>query len=213
MNENLSGRRSGVTLMSLTGAVLMVLLVGCGGLKGELDESGFASDETQSAPSDDAPAASAPLVPSSLAVPVERVIGAPAAEIFDFEAVELLRGATLLGAELLGQPTVMTFISPDCEFSVEEGRELAAAAERHPDITFLVGHAEGRPDDYVAFVEEADLFGQNVIHLDDTAGDLIHRLGVTAFPSTVLLSVDLELSIAEGALETDGFDRAVERVG
>ena len=175
----------------------IALLSGCAGIRGELDEQGFAAADR---------------VPTQevAAVADEPVDDNPAAnEIFDFHATELLRGATLPGQDLLGQPAIMTFITPDCEFTAEAGADLAAAAERNPDVLFVVVHGHGSVEEHVAFVEEVDLLADNVIHIDDTEGSLSNRLGINAFPSSVLITDDQAISVAEGHLDHDGYGRAI----
>ncbi len=134
---------------------------------------------------------------------------AQAAEAFNFAGKELFSGATISGADLQASgPVIMTFVSPDCDISVEEGAELAAAAELEEDITYVFVHGEGTTETYEAFVDKTDLFQQNVIHIDDSNLALANRFSIDVRPTMVLGHDNGTVSVSTGGLSHKGITEA-----
>lgn len=205
----------------------LVALTGCGAVKGErvlVDDAGssFATDEVVTeqvepgtgtgdevaAAADDSPitvttAAPAPVVEIADAEPV------PAA--FAFSATSL-DGEELEGAELLERaPAIITFVRADCDYSEDEVPKIVDAADRHPDVTFVVvASGENGPDaPWVAGIADGR---DNVIVLDDRDDRLRYRFAITATPSNVLVDDAGLMRSSYGALAESGLDRASDAV-
>ncbi|MFT7598243.1 MAG: hypothetical protein ACI8TP_001164 [Acidimicrobiales bacterium] len=135
-------------------------------------------------------------------------------EAFDFIAPELFSGAPLVGAEIYRSGSALvTFVSPGCVVSVQDGPAYARVADANPLVTFLFVHTDGSADTFQQFVEEADLFQENVIHINDADLTLWNRFGITTQPSTVLVDRDGRASVTEGGLGHEGLTIAVGLLG
>ena len=204
------------SVVAATAMVAMIALSGCGSIRGDrvlVDEGGavvqispvdvtpvVAAGERRADTTDDA----APVVS------VEAAASVPTA--FQFRA-ELVDGGDLAGAELYdGTPTIVTFVQPTCPFSLEESPKLANAAERHPDVRFVVVHSGGDHAAYTDMIAASALRGTNVVHVDDTGLQLWDRFGIGASPSSILIDRTGLVRSSYGALGDSGLDRAAEAV-
>lgn len=131
-------------------------------------------------------------------------------DAFNFVAPELFSGALVDGTDLYeGGPVLMTFVSPSCAVSVEDGPSFADASEWNESVTFVIVHTDGEQADFEQFVEDADLFGQNVIHINDEDLVLWNRFGIKTQPSTVLVDDDGRASLTAGGLGHEGVATAI----
>lgn len=132
---------------------------------------------------------------------------------FDFVAPELYSGALVDGSDLYASgPVLMTFVSPSCAVSVEDGPSYSEAAEWNQTVTFVFVHTEGDQASFEQFVEDADLFHQNVIHINDEDLVLWNRFGIETQPSTMLVDRDGRASLASGGLGYEGLATAIALV-
>lgn len=126
-------------------------------------------------------------------------------EAFNFLAPELFSGANVSGSDLYSSgPVLMTFISPDCAISIDDGPALSEVAERNQSVTFVFVHTDGDAASFEQFVEDADLYHQNVIHINDSDQSLWNRFGIETQPSTLLLDQNGRASVAGGGLGHEG---------
>ncbi len=133
------------------------------------------------------------------------------AEAFRFSAPELFTGATVSGTDLYTSgPVVLTFVSPHCPISVDEGPDLADAAEYGSDITYVFVHTGGEREEYLQYVEDNDLYQQNSIHIDDSDLALWDRFGVKIQPSSVLVDSEGTIRFTTGGLEHQGLSEAAD---
>ncbi len=204
-------------LFGISVALLTLSTIGCAGIRGDRVETG----------TDDRPVLVAPeatLAPTSTdgfsdavtpaaargSAPRTSPLATAEPEAFGFVAPELFTGAPVSGVDIYESgPALMVFVSPGCVISVEESPDLAASAEMNPTVTYVFVHTGGDPLAYQQFVEGADLYQQNSIHIDDTERVLWNRFGVTTQPSTVLVDGDGLVSITAGGLGTEGLDNAI----
>lgn len=186
-----------------TTLVLIVVLTGCAQVRGERELTGVTTQQntpTQDAITQDA-TAQTPVVGSVSEAPV-----------FDFTATELFGQSQIDGTQLSDGPTILTFVVPDCVVCVSESQEIANSAFDNPDITYVVVHTAGATDKYEAFADNAGLYLENILHIDDTDGYLWNRFGVTQQPTTILVADTGKLSQSVGALELQGYENAIELV-
>lgn len=133
---------------------------------------------------------------------------------FDFVAPELFSGAPVLGADIHESGRVLViFVSPSCVISAQDGPAYATTAEANPEVTFLFVHTKGDRESFVQFVDDADLYQQNAIHIDDSDLTLWNRFGVTSQPSTILVDHLGRASLTEGGLGHEGLTVAVSLLG
>lgn len=131
----------------------------------------------------------------------------PAIEPFVFFASELGTGEEIDGLDLYrGRPTLITFSVPTCPVCTAEAPMIAGAAEKYPDITFVIVHSQGTLNDYKEFADTADLTQDNVIHLVDQDMSLWRRFGVVQQPTSVLINAEGKVSQTRGALASEGLD-------
>ncbi len=212
------------------GLAVMFISVGCAGVRGELVETGIAetaetdfaaaggslsgtnvdssslsADEWWAAPADERERvrSASGLAAEWTAVP----------EAWDFHSPELFSGAPLAGKDLFESGSVLVnFVSPGCPISVEDAEAFAAAAERNPSVTFVFAHTDGATAEYEQFVEDSDLFQQNVVHVNDSDLALWNRFGIADQPSTILIKGDGSASVTTGGLGHEGVANAVDLV-
>ena len=131
-------------------------------------------------------------------------------EAFDFIGPELFSGALVDGTDLYESgPVLMTFVSPTCAVSIEDGPSYSEAAAWNQSVTFVFVHTDGDQESFQQFVEDADLFHQNVIHINDEDLVLWNRFGIDTQPSTVLVDRDGRASLASGGLGYEGLATAI----
>lgn len=188
----------------LTGITLVALIsAGCS-VRGERVESGFADPED----------AIAMLEPTEVADDSSATFGgdthnALAPEAFSFTAPELFRGTPVRGTTLNESgPVLMTFVSPGCPISAEEAAEYAIAAEKWEEVNFVIVHSGAARADYLEWVENADLFAQNILHLEDTDGVLSDRFLIEYTPTTLLVDAEGNVTRTIGALGHEGLANA-----
>ena len=190
-------------LRSLLLVGLVLLLGACSTIRGEATLDNWVESPETTPALDEAAAA-------GTGVPIDPDTPAPTA--FAFRSTSL-DGSLVDGAELFDRrPLIVSFVVPTCTFCVTEGPELAAAAARHPDATFVVVHSNGSEDAYHDFVELSGLDGEGIVHLRDDDATLWSRFGVVSQPSSVLVDGDGLVRRVDGALGEDGFDRAADLV-
>lgn len=130
-----------------------------------------------------------------------------------FEATELFSQSARSGLDLLGSgATIVTFVQPGCDFSVDQSTLLVDAAAGDIDVTYVFIHSGGSAASFMAFATDADLVQENMVHLDDADGVLSQRFGVDAYPSTLLVDGDGRLSSSTGALDEVRLQRALDIV-
>ncbi len=134
-------------------------------------------------------------------------------ELFAFAAPELYSGIMVSGRELYDDaPIIMSFVVPGCPVCVTEGPKLAAAAIDTPDVNFVVVHSFGEYDEFVGYINSAELATENITHLVDVDGTLWNRFGVASQPSSILVDQGGLVTSFSGALGDDGLLRAISTV-
>jgi hypothetical protein len=199
---------------TLAVSITIIGLTGCGSIRGErvaVSEDGTAYDVVSvDPPTTTIASASASASASTPRPAVEVRTDTPNPAAVGFSA-KLLGGGTTSGSKLAADgPVHLVFFQPTCPFSNEEGPKLAAAALRHPDITYVVAHSGGTAADYDEVIADAGLDAANIVHVDDTDQVLWARFGVTASPSSILIDGSGLLRSSYGALGDSGLDRAAE---
>ncbi len=140
-------------------------------------------------------------------------VSAASADSFNFFAPELFSGAPVSGPDLYETgPVVVTFLSPTCPVSVAEAPSLAEAAELDPEITYVFVHTGADRAAYLEYVEYADLYQQNAIHIDDTDLTLWNRFDIQVQPSTVLVHTSGAVTVSTGGLDHEGLANAARLV-
>ncbi|TDT16030.1 hypothetical protein BDK89_1612 [Ilumatobacter fluminis] len=206
-----------------------VALTGCGAVKGErvlVDEDGssFSSDDVAARPVDEVSANGASgdpatadsidtgdsgsTVTTAALMPVVEIAETePVPAAFAFSATSL-DGEVLEGAELFERaPAIMTFVRADCDYSEDEVPKIVEAAERHPDVTFVVvASGETGPD--APWLSGIAAGRDNVVVVDDRDDSLWYRFAITATPSNVLVDDAGLMRSSYGALAESGLDRA-----
>ena len=196
--QRCSTRKSALALLVASAA-----LFGCSGVRGEL----------QGAPQKPAEVQFVEQVDNS-PEPEEVASGTATPTPFEFTAVDLGTGAEVLGADLYAaHPLVLLFSVPTCPVCHVEGPKLAAAAQQHPEVNFVVVHSQGTSDEVAAFVEDSGLADlANVRNLMDEDMKLWNRFAVIAQPYYIFVDTDGGLSSSMGALGDDGLKRAAQLV-
>ena len=207
----------------------IVALSGCGAVKGErvlVDDEGssFSTDELIDQPADalDATGADGEIAGSATdpSITVTTAAPAPIVEIaetepvpaaFAFSAVSL-DGDVIEGAELLDRaPAIITFVRADCDYSEDEVPKIVDAADRHPDVDFVIvasGESGPRAPWLAGIADGRD----NLVVLDDGDDRLWYRFAITATPSNVLVDDAGVMRSSYGALAESGLDRASDAV-
>lgn len=207
----------------------IVALSGCGAVKGErvlVDDEGssFSTDEVidQSADALAATGADGEIAGSATdpSITVTTAAPAPIVEIaetepvpaaFAFSAVSL-DGDVIEGAELLDRaPAIITFVRADCDYSEDEVPKIVDAADRHPDVDFVIvasGESGPRAPWLAGIADGRD----NLVVLDDGDDRLWYRFAITATPSNVLVDDAGVMRSSYGALAESGLDRASDAV-
>ncbi len=207
----------------------IVALSGCGAVKGErvlVDDEGssFSTDEVIDQPADslDATGADGEIAGSATdpSITVTTAAPAPIVEIaetepvpaaFAFSAVSL-DGDVIEGAELLDRaPAIITFVRADCDYSEDEVPKIVDAADRHPDVDFVIvasGESGPRAPWLAGIADGRD----NLVVLDDGDDRLWYRFAITATPSNVLVDDAGVMRSSYGALAESGLDRASDAV-
>ena len=207
----------------------IVALSGCGAVKGErvlVDDEGssFSPDEVIDQPADalDATGAGGEIAGSATdpSMSVTTAAPAPIVEVaetepvpaaFAFSAVSL-DGDVIEGAELLDRaPAIITFVRADCDYSEDEVPKIVDAADRHPDVDFVIvasGESGPRAPWLAGIADGRD----NLVVLDDGDDRLWYRFAITATPSNVLVDDAGVMRSSYGALAESGLDRASDAV-
>lgn len=207
----------------------IVALSGCGAVKGErvlVDDEGssFSTDEVIDQPADSLDATGAggeiagsatdPSMSVTTAAPapiVEVAETEPVPAAFAFSAVSL-DGDVIEGAELLDRaPAIITFVRADCDYSEDEVPKIVDAADRHPDVDFVIvasGESGPRAPWLAGIADGRD----NLVVLDDGDDRLWYRFAITATPSNVLVDDAGVMRSSYGALAESGLDRASDAV-
>lgn len=203
--------------MKRTIALLTVIVAAssCSAVQGEQDEANFGSesdDATVVVFDDDAVEGDTAVT----TVPAIEVGSASidedgaASEAIDFVSTELYSRSDIDGQALFGGGSVIaTFVQPGCEFSSEHSDLLSEAAQADDGVTYVFVHSGADSESFAQFVTEAELDGDNIIHLDDNNGDLSYRFGIDEYPSTLLVDSDGQLSSTVGALDSDRLGKAL----
>ena len=135
----------------------------------------------------------------------------PVPAAFAFSAVSL-DGDVIEGAELLDRaPAIITFVRADCDYSEDEVPKIVDAADRHPDVDFVIvasGESGPRAPWLAGIADGRD----NLVVLDDGDDRLWYRFAITATPSNVLVDDAGVMRSSYGALAESGLDRASDAV-
>lgn len=214
-------RRTGLAVAG----ICVVALTGCGAVKGERvlvddDGSSYSRADAVAQPveaipvpiGDDGLPVSADSTITTELAPVVKVSEAdPVPAAFAF-TVRSLDGDQVDGVELLERaPAIMTFVRADCDYSDDEVPKIADAAERHPDVTFVVV-ASGPAGPDAPWLDGIADGRDNLIVVDDTDELLWYRFAITATPSNVLVDDSGVMRSSYGALAESGLDRAAALV-
>lgn len=133
---------------------------------------------------------------------------------FDFTVPELFSGAPVSGRDLYQSgPVIMTYVSPSCVVSAEDAEAFALVAELHQSVTFVFVHTDGDSESFEQFVDNADLYYQNVLHINDSDLALWNRFGIETQPSTMLVDRSGRATLAQGGLGQEGLMLAVGLLG
>ncbi|MFK8026141.1 MAG: TlpA family protein disulfide reductase [Ilumatobacter sp.] len=185
--------------------------VGCGTVRGEQVESGFGSEIAPVANGEAAGSQTDATTPQQ-AVPAAMAATAKptsTGEPLAFTGTELFAGSAVDGRALLDGASLITFVTPDCEFSTFHADLLTAALATSDDVTQVIVHTGTTRQSAQVWVDQVGLVGEHVVHLDDDGGVLARRFGVEAFPTTLLVTADGRLSKTEGALDQTRIDAAL----
>ena len=107
----------------------------------------------------------------------------------------------------------MTFVSPSCAISVEDAPSFVEVAQANPTVTFVFVHTDGNVASFQEFIDQADLYEQNMIHINDSDLTLWTRFGIDTQPSTLLVDQMGRASLTEGGLGHEGLATAVQLLG
>lgn len=191
------------TLIALV--VSCLLLSSCGAIRGERVVAGL-DTEAEVATTENL----LPVRGPSNAVTVSNV---GQSEAFAFSATELFSRNAVVGTDLVNdQPTIITFVVPQCPVCVAEGLELAESAANNPEITYVLVHSGGTADAYDTYISSSGLTMSNVVHLDDSPGLLWARFGVIQQPTSVQIDAEGEVTQSLGALGEDGLALTASRL-
>lgn len=182
-------------------AAASVVLTACAGIRGEMTDTSVPRPQVRYVEA------------KTTLPPAEEVAsGAVVAEPFEFTATELGTGAEVSGSDLYAErPMMLLFSVPTCPVCTVEAPKIVAAAERYPDVRFVIAHSQGSESQIEEFVADTGLdTAPNIVNLFDENSVLWNRFRVVAQPYYVLVDVDGGLSSSMGALGDDGLDRAVE---
>lgn len=191
-----------------TAALTLVLaLSGCSSLRGEAADTGL--EETRAQPSYVMRETEPATAGGNVVVETQREVG----QSFNFEATELFSGASIYGTDLIeSKPIIVTFVSPDCLESVDQALELGRAADANEDITYVFVHTGGDRVAYENLVDGANLYQQNVVHIDDTGLALTTRFDVKVTPSSILVDAEGSASFSVGRLDEEGLRDAADLI-
>ncbi len=211
-----SGRSGRVLAALAVATVSTVVAAGCGGVRGELVETGFTDIDgdgilelafTEEIGFDN------PFADYDV-VEVDADTATP--EMFDFSATDAVTGEPVSGADLRraaqdsGGAMIMGFFTPTCPVCVDEGPKLATSADLNPDVTYVMVHSGGDTEQYASFVDESGLDLPNVHHIADGETKLWIHFAILGQPSYVLVAPDGKATKSVGALQDHGLLRAVE---
>jgi len=202
------------TSILLAGALL---LTGCGTADTTQTAATNSGDELSSgqAPDDlalvldggqDAPTRDLKLRPVD--VPVDQAVPA----VWDFEATSVDDGSTVIGSDIGSGPTIMGFVTPWCPVCLNEAPDIADAAAKNPDITYVLIHSSGTETEHLDFIATGGLTAANIVNVADATGKLWQRFSVVSQPSYVLVDEKGLLRSSVGQLEHDGLERAADLV-
>lgn len=145
-----------------------------------------------------------------------RAVDVPADEalpaVWDFEAVSLDDGSTVAGAELGAGPAIVSFVTPWCPICQTEAPDIADAAAKNPDITYVLIHSSGSEEEHRDFIATGGLVAPNIVNVADGPGALWQRFSVVSQPSYVFVDANGLLRSSVGQLEHDGLVRAADLV-
>lgn len=199
-------------------AVLLLSSTGCAAIRGERVETGMVDPDQADSYSTtvlaNEPASSSSTVEGVQTISEQTAEWLVMPEAFEFFAPELFTGASVSGQDLYATgPVLMTFVAPDCVVSTQDSEAFALTAEEHLSVTFVFVHTNGDATTYERFVEDADLYQQNVIHINDSDLTLWNRFGIQTQPSSVLVKRDGRTAVTDGGLGHDGLFTAMELIG
>ncbi len=193
-----------------------VAAAGCGGVRGELVETGFTDIDG------DGLLELAFIEEIEFNNPfsdydvVEVDATTPNPELFDFSATDVATGEPVMGTELVADADqgegamVIGFFTPSCPVCVDEGPKFTTSAELNPDVTYVMVHSGGDIEQYQGFIDEYDLDLPNIHHITDGETKLWIHFGILGQPSYVLMAPDGSATRSVGALQDHGLLRAVE---
>lgn len=131
----------------------------------------------------------------------------PAIEPFVFFAEEFGTREQIDGLDLYrGRPTLITFSVPSCPVCVAEAPDIAGAAERFPDITYVMVHSQGTDEEIADFIDDAQMTADNIVHLHDEDLMLWSRFGVVQQPTSILVDANGRVTSTRGALAPEGLE-------
>lgn len=205
--------------MKRTIALLTIIVAAssCSAVQGEQDEANFGSESDEAAAvlfDDDVDANAVETTVPAIEVGSASISEAGAAsQAIDFVSTELYSRSDIDGQTLFGDGSVIaTFVQPGCEFSSEHSELLSEAAQADDGVTYVFVHSGADSESFAQFVADAELDGDNIIHIDDNNGELSYRFGIDAYPATLLVDSEGQLSSTVGALDSDRLGRALEIV-
>lgn len=215
---------AGIDKRSRTGRMILavslagsLLLAGCG-----------TTDTTQTATTYGGEDLASSSAPDDLALVLDNGQGAPTRdlklrpidiptdtvlpEVWDFEAVSLDHGGPIVGAEIGAGPAIIGFVTPWCPVCQSEAPDIADAAAKNPDITYVLIHSSGTETEHQDFITDGGLTAANIVNVGDAGGKLWQRFSVVSQPSYVLVDSNGLLRSSVGQLEHDGLVRAADLV-
>ncbi len=196
--------------------VFMMVTAACGGVRGELVETGFTDLNgdgilelafTEEIEFEN---------PFSDYDVVEVDASTPSPELFGFSATDAFTGEPVSGTDLVSDAQagagimIFGFFTPSCPVCVDEGPKFATSAELNPDVTYVMVHSGADSEQYQDFIADAGLDLPNIRHIADGDTKLWIHFGILGQPSYVLRAPDGAATRSVGALQDHGLLRAVE---
>lgn len=96
-----------------------------------------------------------------------------------------ITGASFDASDLAGRDTLIWFWTPWCALCARESSDIVDLAEAYPSVTFIGIAGYGTEREMIEFTERTGT--ANLLHLNDSSGELWARFEVPIQPSTLAI--------------------------